>query len=71
MRNLFKKLPLNLRSSLNKNIMKIGDVRKLATIKIFPLLNYKNTQLLIFVTVVFNYFHETNTNRWFFRASQK
>ena len=45
--------------------MKIGNVTKAATIKIFPQLNYKNIQLLIFVTVFFKYFHETNTNRCF------
>ena len=49
--------------------MEVGNIKKTATFKSFPHINYKNTQLLIFVTA-FQYFHETN-NRSFFGVTQK
>ena len=45
---------------LNKTIMEIGNITKAATFKSFLHLTYKNTQLLVFVTVLLNYFHEAN-----------
>ena len=39
--------------------MEIGNASKAATFKNFLHQNYKNTELLLFVTVLFNYFHET------------
>ena len=42
--------------------MEIGNVSKVATFKSFLQQSYKNTQLPLFVTVFFNYFHETNIN---------
>ena len=54
-----------------RNIMEIDNVTKAATFKSFLHQSYKNTQLLFFVTVLFNYFHETNINRWFLGVTQK
>ena len=51
--------------------MKTGNVTKAATFKSFLHQSYKNTQLLFFVTVLFNYFHETNINRRFLGVTQK
>ena len=51
--------------------MKTGNVIKAATFKSFLHQSYKNTQLLFFVTVLFNYFHETNINRRFLGVTQK
>ena len=50
--------------------MEVGNIKKTATFKSFPHINYKNTQLLIFVTA-FQYFHETNINRSFLGVTQK
>ena len=38
--------------------MEVGNITKAVTFKCSLLLSYKNTQLLFFVTVVFNIFHE-------------
>ena len=70
-RNWFKKWPLNYWWISNKTIMKTGNVTKAATFKSFLHQSYKNTQLLFFVTVLFNYFHETNINRRFLGVTQK
>ena len=51
--------------------MEIGNVTKAAPFKSFLHKSYKNTQLLFFVTVLFNHFHETNINRLFLRVTQK
>ena len=53
-RNSFKKWPLNLCWISNKTIMKLGNITKAATFKSFLHLCYKKTQLLFFVTVLFN-----------------
>ena len=70
-RNSFKKWPFNLWWISKKIIMKIGNVIKAATFKSFLHQSYKNTQLLFLVTVLFNYFPETNINRWFLAVTQK
>ena len=70
-RNSFKKLPLNLWWISNKTIMEIGNVTKAATFKSFLHQSYKNTQLSLFVTVIFNYIHKTNINQWFWGVKQK
>ena len=46
----------------NKTNTEIGNVTKAATFKSFFQQSYKNTQLLFFVTVLFNYLYETNIN---------
>ena len=43
--------------------MEIGNIVKAANFNSFLHQNYKNTELLFFVTVFFNYFHEANINR--------
>ena len=43
--------------------MEHGNVRKATTFKSFLNQGYKNTQLLFFVSVFFNYFHKTNISR--------
>ena len=46
-----------------KTIMEVGNITKAATFKSFHHLSYKNTQLLFFVTVLFNIFmRQTLTN---------
>ena len=55
----------------NKTIMEIGNASKAATFKYFLHQNYKNTELLLFVTVLFNYFNETNIKQWFLGVTQK
>ena len=45
--------------------MEIGNVTKAAPFKSFLHKSYKNTQLIFFVTVLLNHFHETNINRLF------
>ena len=63
MRSLFKKWPLNLWWISNKTIIEVGNITKAATFKSFLHLSYKNTQLLFFVTVLFNIFmRQTLTN---------
>ena len=51
--------------------MEVGNITKAAPFKSFLHLSYKNTKLLYFVTVIFNYFHETNIKRWFLVVTQK
>ena len=41
---------------LKKTIMEVGNITKTATFKSFLHVSYKNTQLLFFVTVLFNIF---------------
>ena len=55
-RNSFKKWPLNLWCISNKTVMEVGNLTKAATFKIFLHPGYKKTQLLLFVTVLFNIF---------------
>ena len=55
----------------NKSIIEVWSITKAATFNSFLHLNYKNTQLLFFVTVLFWYFHETDIKRWFLRVTQK
>ena len=43
--------------------MEIGNVTKAAAFKSFLRQSYKRTQLSFFVTVLFNYFYETDINR--------
>ena len=54
MRKSFKKWPLNPWWIWNKVIMEVGNITKAAYFKSFLHLSYKNTQLLLFVTVFFN-----------------
>ena len=62
-RNSFKKWPFNLWSISNKTIMGLRNITKAATFKSFLHINYKKTQLLIFVKVLFNIFmRQTLTN---------
>ena len=51
--------------------MKIGNVTKAASFKIYLHQSYKNTKFLYFVTVLFNYFYEANSNRLFLGFTQK
>ena len=51
--------------------MEIGNVTKAATFKSSLYQSYKNTQLLFFVTMLFNYLHETNIYRLFLEVTQK
>ena len=55
-RNSFKKWPFDLWWISNKTIMEVENVTKAATFISFLHLNYKNIQLLFFVTVLFNIF---------------
>ena len=43
--------------------MEIGNITTVATFESFLYLSYKNVQLVAFVTVLFNYFHEANINQ--------
>ena len=43
--------------------METGNITTVATFKSFLYLSYRNTQLLVFVTELFNYFYETNINQ--------
>ena len=45
--------------------METGNVTKAATFKNVPHQSYKNVNLRFFVTVLSNYFYETNINQWF------
>ena len=49
--------------------MEIGNVTKAATFKSSLYQSYKSSYF--FVTALFNYFHETNINRLFWRVTQK
>ena len=51
-----QKVTFNLWWVSNKTIMEVGNITKAATFKSFLHLSYKNTQLLFFVTVLFNIF---------------
>ena len=51
--------------------MEIEKFTKAATFRSFLDQSYKKTQLLFFVTVLFNYFYETNINRLFLGVTQK
>ena len=43
--------------------MEVGNLKKTANFKRFPCISYKNTQLLVFVIVLFNIFmRQTSTN---------
>ena len=42
--------------------MEIRNVSKADIFEGFLYQSYRNTQLLLFMTVLFNYFHETNIN---------
>ena len=70
-RNSFKKWPLNLWWTSNKTIMEIGNITKTASFKSFLYLSYKNTQLLLFVTVLFNIFSWDKNYQWFLGVTQK
>ena len=63
--NSFKKWPLNLWWISNKTVMEVGNITKAATFKSFRHLCYKNTQLLFFVTVLFNIFIRQTLNNDF------
>ena len=69
--NLFKKWSLDLWWISNKTIMEVGNITKDSTFKSFFHLSYKNTQLLFFVIVFFNIFHEKKIKQWFWRVTQK
>ena len=56
MHNLLKKGPLDPWWVSNKTLIKVGNIAKAATFKCFLHLNYKNTQLFFFATVLFNIF---------------
>ena len=52
--NSFNKWPLNLSWISKKTIMEVGNFTEAAIFKSFLHLSYKKTQLLFFVTVLFN-----------------
>ena len=64
-RNSFKMWTLNISWISSKAIIEIRNVTKAAAFKRFLHQSYKNTQLISFATALFNYFHETNINQWF------
>ena len=70
-RNSFKKWPLNLWWISNKTDTENGNITKATTFKSFLYLSYKKIQLLAFVTVLFNYFHETMVNLFDFGGLHK
>ena len=64
-RNSFKKWPLNLWWISNKTIIEVGNITKATTFESFLYLSYKNTQLLVSKTVLFNIFmRQTLTNNF-------